>query len=210
MSMHENKKTVDKKQKITCYSEKEQEMMNKSQNIRKKMFLPLLSFLINLGVKPNHLTLLSLLSGVGFFLLFPYSRLVALFLLALHVFLDGLDGPLARETGSASNRGSFTDTTADQIVVALSTLSLIYYDHIKIIPGGLYIFLYTIVVIFAMVRNGLAIPYSWVVRPRFYVFAWIPIELYLFPGTLNYLVWGFCILLGAKMVTGFIQIRKKL
>lgn len=208
--MNESEKTGEKQQKITCYSEKEQEMMDKSQNIKGKLFSPLLSVLIKLGVKPNHLTFLSLLSGIGFFLLFPYSRIGALFLLAFHVFLDGLDGPLARQTGRASNQGSFTDTTADQIVVALSTLSLIYYGYLKIIPGGLYIFLYTMVVIFAMVRSGLAIPYSWVVRPRFYVFAWIPVEIYLFPGTMNYLVWGFCILLGAKMATGFIQIRKKL
>ena len=207
---NQDKKTGEKEQKITCYSEKEQKMMDRSQDIRGKLFSPLISVLISLGVKPNHLTFLSLLAGIGFFLLFPYSRIGALFLLAFHVFLDGLDGPLARKTGRASNQGSFTDTTADQIVVALSTLSLIYYGYLNIIPGGLYIFLYTMVVIFAMVRSSLMIPYSWVVRPRFYVFAWIPVEIYLFPGTMNYLVWGFCILLGAKMFTGFFQIRKKM
>ena len=197
-------------QKITCYSEKEQDIMDQSQQIRGRLFSPLLTLLIKLGVRPNHLTFLSLLCGIGFFLLFPYSRPGALALLAMHVFLDGLDGPLARKTGTASNKGSFTDTTADQIVVALSTLSLVYFGHLGVIPGGLYVFLYTMVVIFAMVRSGLAIPYSWVVRPRFYVFAWIPVELYVFPGTMNYLVYGFCILLAAKMITGFIQIRKKL
>jgi phosphatidylglycerophosphate synthase len=198
------------KRKITCYSEGEQKMMDLSQRIRALIFGPLLRLLASLGVTPNNLTLLSLFSGLAFCFLFQYSKITALILLVFHVFLDGLDGPLARETGRASNQGSFTDTTSDQVVVALSTLTLIYYGYIHIIPGGLYIFFYTVVVIFAMIRNSLSIPYSWVVRPRFYVYAWIPVELYFLPGTMNYLIWFFSILLALKMLSGFLRIQKNI
>ena len=42
-------------------------------------------------------------------------------------------------------------------------------DYAGIWAGGLYVFFYTMVVIFAMVRSALAIPYSWLVRPRFII-----------------------------------------
>ena len=208
--MTEKPKESETKKKVTCYSAGEQKMMDQSQKIRGLIFQPLLRLLDRCKITPNHLTFLSLLSGLAFCFVFQYSKVTALILLALHVLLDGLDGPLARETGRASNKGSFTDTTPDQIVVALSTLTLMYFGYIQIIPGGLYIFFYTIVVIFAMIRSSLSIPYSWVVRPRFFVYAWIPIEIYLLPGTMNYLVWFFSILLALKMLSGFIRIRKNI
>lgn len=61
-----------------------------------------------------------------------------------------------------------------------------------------------------MVRNALAIPYSWIIRPRFLVYAWIPIEVYYAQGSLDVLLWSVTILLVLKMLTGFIQIRRKM
>lgn len=200
----------DKNKKITCYSDGEQDMMNKTQQWRGTLFEPLLQLLVKLKITPNILTFISLLSGIAFCFVFYTNKPTAFILLALHVLLDGLDGPLARYTGRASNQGSFTDTTADQIVVTCSTIAFIHAGYISIVAGGLYIFLYTMVVIFAMVRSTLAIPYSWLVRPRFIVYTWFIIEVYLLPGSINYVLWFFTFLLGIKMLTGFIKIRKKL
>ncbi len=75
-------------------------------------------------------------------------------------------------------------------------------------PGGLYVFFYSMVVIFAMVRSALEIPYSWLVRPRFIVYIWILVEVYVWSGTIDYVLWLFTILLAAKMLTGFIRIRR--
>jgi phosphatidylglycerophosphate synthase len=124
--------------------------------------------------------------------------------------LDGLDGPLARWTGKASNQGSFTDTMSDQVVVAFSTFAMVHAKLAGAWPGGLYVFFYTMVVIFAMVRNALAIPYSWLVRPRFFVYAWFVVEVYLWHGTLDYFLWGATLLLAVKVLTGFVQIRRQM
>lgn len=194
--------------KVTCYSKGEAQMMGASQAMRGRWLVPLLNRMAAVGVSPNHLTLAALLAGLAFCPLFLWRPPAAFAFLVLHVLLDGLDGPLARHTGAASNRGSFADTLSDQIVVALTTLTLIYAGHIGIIPGGLYIFLYTMVVVFAMVRNALAIPYSWLVRPRYVVFVWMAIEVSLLPGTINYVLWACSILLAAKMLSGYIKIRK--
>jgi phosphatidylglycerophosphate synthase len=202
---------TDLKPKVTCYSESEGAFMRRSQELRGRLLRPVLVVLAKHRVTPNHLTLLSLLTGLAFCPVFLWNfKVVALGLLLAHVLLDGLDGPLARLTQRASNRGSFTDTIADQVVVTFSTVTLIHAGYAGVWPGALYLFFYGVVVIFAMVRNALAIPYSWLVRPRFLVYAWFAVELYLWPGSLDLLLWIVTILLASKMLTGFIQIRRRM
>ena len=196
---------------MTCYSEREAAMMKKSQAWRGHALRPVLLVLARIEVTPNHLTLLSLLTGLAFCPAFiAGSTLLAFGLLLAHVLLDGLDGPLARFSGTASNRGSFTDTTADQVVVTFSTVTLMQAGYIGIWPGALYLFFYSVVVIFAMVRNALEIPYSWLVRPRFFVYACMPVAVYGWRGALDVLLWLLTSLLALKMLTGFIQIRRQM
>ena len=126
--------------------------------------------------------------------------------------LDGLDGPLARHQGTASRRGSFTDTLADQIVVTASTLALMATTPplLSIWAGGSYIFLYAMVVAFAMVRTALGVPYSWLIRPRFWVYAWLAVDLYLLPGWLEPIIVAFSAILAIKLASGFVAIRRLL
>ena len=71
-------------------------------------------------------------------------------------------------------------------------------------------FFYSVVVVFAMVRNSMGIPYSWLFRPRFLVYVWYAIEVYMFPDTLNYGLWLMAGLLAAKTLSGFIKIRRQI
>ena len=203
---------TEDKQKIEtdCYAAGDRGMMVLSQQIRAKLLLPLLWTLKRLGVTANGLTFISLLFGLTACAAIFYSQWLFLVLILLHVLADGLDGPLARYAGTASSKGSFTDTMCDQIVVAASTAVLIYLHYIGPIVGGIYIFVYTIVIAFSMVRNALSIPYSWLIRPRFIVYIWFAVEFYLLPGSLNYVVGFFSLLLILKMISGFFKIRQKL
>jgi phosphatidylglycerophosphate synthase len=124
--------------------------------------------------------------------------------------LDGLDGPLARRKQVASPRGSFTDTMADQSVVTAVTVMLMLSGRLGVIPGGGFIFLYAVVALFAMARNALRCPYVWLVRPRLVFYAWIPLELWLLPGTNDSLIWICNVLLAWNAWTGFVAIRRGL
>jgi phosphatidylglycerophosphate synthase len=204
--------------KADCYAAGERGAMTWWQDLRAWWLGPLLRTLAAAGVTPDHITLASLASGLAFcpLWLWPgspaWAKPAALAALVLHVLLDGLDGPLARQLGTASRRGSFTDSLADQIVVTASTLTLIAAPQ----PGvtgwiaGLYVFLYAIVVGFAMVRNALGRPYSWLVRPRFWVYGWLAVDLFLLPGWLDFVFGGFALLLGIKVASGFMAIRRAL
>ena len=81
---------------------------------------------------------------------------------------------------------------------------------IGVVPGAIYIFAYTVVIAFSIVRNALSIPYSWVVRPRLAVYLWFVVELYLLPGSIDYVLWVFVALLLVKMASGFFKIRKRI
>lgn len=200
----ENSETVD------CYSAGDRRFMEWGQRIRQNILARLLVALTRLGVTADHLTVIALVFGCLAASLLFYAPAVALCALFLHVLFDGLDGPLARHQNRDSKRGSFTDTASDQLVVLITTLSFMLLGILSNAAGLFYVFSYTIVVGFSMVRNALNIPYSWLVRPRFVVYFWAMIELYWLPGTLEYVVWFFNALLVWKTWTGFVRIRRRL
>ncbi len=193
-----------------CYGAGDRGLMVLSQQVRGRVLILLVGLLARCGVTADGLTALSLIAGLAFCPAFVIHPLLALAFLALHVALDGLDGPLARHTGTASRRGSFADTVADQIVVIATTLSLIHADLIAAVPGVLYLASYTVVIVFSVVRNALSAPYTWLVRPRLFVYLLIPIELYLQPGILGPALWVCTGILTLKVLTGFLSIRRRL
>ena len=150
---------------------------------------PILEILTRYGIGPDHVTLLSALVGLLFCPLFFWSKPAAFAMIALHVVLDGMDGPLARHANKASRRGSFTDSMSDQLVVVASTIVLMSTHTIDVLAGSVYIVAYTVVMLFAMARNALSIPYSWLVRPRLFVYMWLVIETYYLNGTIDYVLW---------------------
>jgi len=199
-----------------CYSAGEREAMHWSQQLRARWLGPALRGATWLGLRAGHVTFASLTCGLAFFPLYiwhdrgAWMLPTALGSLLLHVLLDGFDGPLARHQHQSSRRGSFTDTCSDQVVVTTTTLALMACQPPVLAHalGGTYIFLYAMVVAFAMVRNALGIPYSWLVRPRFWVYGWIAIETYFLPGTMDYVVGLFALVLLWKMLTGFVALRR--
>ncbi len=154
-----------------CYAAADRGLMIWGQKLRARLLAPLLWFFVKCHISADILTFASLASGLAFCPAYFFSKPVALALLALHVCLDGLDGPLARYAKTASRKGSFTDTMTDQIVVTASTITLITASVVWVVSGACYIFIYTVVVAFSMIRNAMEIPYAWVVRPRFFVYA---------------------------------------
>lgn len=193
-----------------CYSAGERDWMLATQQHRAWLFGPVLRLLTRCKVNANVLTGLSFAAGIGFAAVWFVNRPAALCLLGLHVLLDGLDGPLARFQGTASRRGSFTDTMSDQAVVTAVALTLMIDRIAGVLPGGVYIFCYALVSLFAMIRNALAIPYAWLIRPRFVVYAWIPVAVWFWPGSMNAVFWICNALLLVKALTGFGRIRARI
>ena len=190
-----------------CYSKGELGLMRWSQKVRGVILTPLLSYLEKISIKPDHITVLSLITGLSSAALFYFSNTVALLMIFVHVLLDSIDGPLARHTGKSSNKGSFADSAVDQTVLAAIIFVLINLEIVSPIAGGIHILLYTIAVGFAMIRNSIGISYSFLLRPRFFFYIWLVMELFFYPETINYLLWACNIMLIPAVVIGFIKIR---
>lgn len=193
-----------------CYSGGDRAFMTWTQAIRARGLGWVLPFLTRIGIRADHVTAASLLSGMAFLPLWLLgAEGWALSALGLHVVLDGLDGPLARHAGSASARGSLTDTASDHVVVVASTVALVLTGTLSGALGAVYLVAYTLVLAFSMVRNALAIPYAWLVRPRFFVFAAIAAHA-LWSPLLELTVLVASVLLALKVASGFVRLRAHL
>lgn len=197
-------------ERADCYAAGERGLMTLWQQWRGAALRPLLATLHGLHIGPDHLTILSALAGIAFCPLVFWSRPWSLVALAIHVILDGLDGPLARYGKTASRRGSFSDSMSDQLVVVASTIALMLRHDLSVLPGAIYIAAYTVVLLFSMARNFMAIPYSWLVRPRLVVYAWLAVEWYLWPGSLEPILWGCNVVLLIHVASGFVRIRNRI
>jgi phosphatidylglycerophosphate synthase len=80
---------------------------------------PTMLSLYRKGVRPVHITLLSLVFGVAGALLFASDRLLSILLLLMWFLLDVLDGMLARASHTVSSFGVWIDFLVDRIVVVL-------------------------------------------------------------------------------------------
>lgn len=200
-------------QKNDCYSDGERKWMEFGQQMRHVAMLPLLQLLTKARISADILTAVALILGISFMPLWMYGHINWAFgCLLAHILLDGLDGPLARYQGVASPRGSFTDTFADQIVLSIVTLTWMISNQSAnaISAGTTYIFLYSGVVALAMVRNALHIPYSWLLRPRFVVYAIMLLDAWLQTSWTILILWLCNAVLLLKLVTGFYFLRQVL
>jgi len=206
--------------KADCYSAQERAGMVRYQQFKDWLLEPMLAAMTRCRISADFVTGVSTIAGLAFCPLYFWSAPWAYACLAVHLLLDGLDGPLARHSGSASRSGSFTDTVGDQLVVIATTVTWMYAKTISqpgidIISGSVYLSLYTVVVAFAVVRNSMGIPYTWLLRPRNFVYAWFLLESFVlidtqFAGSVVYFIWFFNAILAVKFVTGFLSIRAQL
>lgn len=204
--------SVELRPKGDCYSAGERAWMEYGQELRGRALAPCLRLLTKLRVDPDHLTVLSLLAGLSFAPLWYLERAwLAVIALGIHVALDGLDGPLARFQDVESPRGSFTDSFCDQLVVSTVIIMLMVGPPRLSVPAGtVFLVVYTGVLAIAMVRNSLQVPYSWLVRPRFFLFLAIPLQVMGLSHSISTVVWVSNILLGIKLATGFFKLRQRL
>ncbi len=199
--------------KSDVYSEGERQWMELGQRLRARMLHPLLVVLTRLKVTPDSITLLAGLIGLLFVPCWLTGyRWIALTCLALHVILDGVDGPLARHQKVDSARGSFTDTFTDQLIVTATTIAWMIGQPttFHIATGAIYIFVYSILVAMAMVRNALKVPYSWIVRPRFFVYLALLIDTCCNSTFTVWIMLTCNILIALKCGSGFFVLRRNI
>ncbi len=163
---------------LTCYSLHEGPMMSAWDKARLRALRPLLSLLTRLGVSPGAVTLLGLALGLAGAANLADEPTWGVAYLALHLALDGLDGPLARWQQRATSAGALWDMTADLLVVLAVTLALVEAGEASPRSGLLFGWLYLALLTVACARQRLGRPFRLLVRPRFVLYAAVALPLF--------------------------------
>nr|WP_321457916.1 CDP-alcohol phosphatidyltransferase family protein [uncultured Cohaesibacter sp.] len=145
---------------------------------RDRLFRPIVSLLAKKGVTP---TMISIIGGglaacavsmpvenwglaaVGFF---------------LYVFMDALDGPLARMTGSSSQGGSLIDIFTDQFGVFLVALGAIFWLGSSLVINILFAVFYSHTVYLMVICNLLTLRMPFILRVKYLYFIIYIVALY--------------------------------
>jgi phosphatidylglycerophosphate synthase len=146
----------------------------------------------------------------GFVYFIERNPVAAIAFLVLHVAIDGLDGPVARVTGKAGNKGAFLDIMCDHTGIFVATAGLLYYGLVNGVIAIAYIYIYTIMIIFTIIRNVMKTSPKIVIRTKYYIY--ILYAVYAFTG-MNYFneaMFIFSVIMILSVSNDFSAIRKRL
>ncbi len=152
--------------------------MEKFQSYKGVIYQPVLKLCTALGITANHISLLSSLVAILSitFSIVQVDPRYFLYGIWIHVFLDSLDGSLARYQGKSSDLGAFTDVVCDHIGIVASGFYLLNFSLVDPQHVLLFIILYTVDIYNLFITNFIKNPVSVVFRPRMFVHFFILID----------------------------------
>jgi len=124
---------LDHQNKINAFSANEATFQNSFGVWRQKIFQPLLVLIDKTCITPDMLSVLGILVMLLLPLGFLYSPAYLILAYLLHLFLDGIDGALARYKGISSQRGAYLDVVVDHASLVATVLTLQWFG----LGGGL-------------------------------------------------------------------------
>ena len=198
------------KENLNYFSVNEKRGMDKFAVFRTRLLLPVSKALMKLGITANAISYFGLFILIGFVYYAKPNPLIASIFIFAHVFIDGFDGPLARLMSKDGNSGAFTDIVCDHIGTMVVAVTLIYVKIVNPVLASVYIFLYTVLIVFLTLRNRMHVPIKFVIRTAYFFYALY--VLYALFG-MNYLDPGlivFNIIMVPPIISSYIIIKREL
>lgn len=186
---------------LNYFSDGEYVTQQKFKKIRDKVFGVFVGTFRMLHITPNVISIIGVLSLIAFVYFATSSPIIAFAILVLHVVLDGLDGVLARATNAQSQGGAFLDMVCDHSGMVIVTTTLIFYSILNPVIGLIYVYLYTLLVVFITIRNLLKRPIKWAFRSKYILYALFGLFAFTGINILNEFVVLFIILMIVPTIT---------
>jgi phosphatidylglycerophosphate synthase len=122
---------------------------------------------ISLHINQSHITAFRFVLLIAFLPLWIYEHYnVAITFLAINILLDIIDGDLARILNTDSDIRKFEDVMADNIMVVVLPLALIWQGLISGFLGGYYLFIVTLSWWLSVVKRNFVIKSNWLFRAQ--------------------------------------------
>ncbi|MBN2112121.1 CDP-alcohol phosphatidyltransferase family protein [Candidatus Woesearchaeota archaeon] len=195
---------------LNYFSEKESGHIENFKNGRTKWFNPIARFLAKAGITADIVSIIGFLMIFGFVYFIERNPIAAIIFIILHIVIDGIDGTVARVTGKDGNRGAFLDIICDHSGIFVATAGLIYYGLVNGVIGLVYIYLYTIMIIFTIIRNVMKTSPKIVLRTKYYVYLLYGVYAFTSRNYLNEAMIIFSAIMIISVYNDFLAIRKKL
>jgi phosphatidylglycerophosphate synthase len=198
------------KEYLNYFSKADKSKMLKFSQKRYELFKPISKILTQLKITPNAVSYFGVVLLLGFSYYAVKKPLVAGIFLVLHVLIDAFDGPLAKYQKRSGNKGALTDMLCDHSGLAIVTITLIYYGLISGTIGAAYLYVYTLLIIFTIIRNNMGVPPKLAFRSKYFLYlCFIP---YITNGIniLNIATLIFTLIKIPFTIISFIKIRKAL
>jgi len=122
-------------------------VLTRLRRISRRLVKPVVNILLKLGIRANHLTLLSLtLLPLYVYSLTVKWGIIAIVVLVIIGFLDLVDGELARARGESTPLGSFLDSFTDRVVDV-------------VVIGGLILLEFNTLIVYSLMAISLLVSY---------------------------------------------------
>ncbi len=197
------------------FSACEQQAQAEFRGRRDRWLAPLVRGCLRLGIRAELVSALAMamLIPVGVGLAIspgPGSLLLVVAGLALHVGLDGLDGPIARAAGTAGPAGAFTDMCLDHVGFLVVASLCAFYGQMDGAAACVYVSTYTLAVVLVVVLNLLHRPLRVVVRTKYVFYLLVCAQLWRGGDWLTPAATVFSVVHGLSALAGFFAVRKAL
>ena len=198
------------KQHLDYFSEKELKQVNAFKRFRTTYLYPIARVLVKMGCTADFISFIGFLMIFGFVYFIEKNPTTAVIFILLHIIFDGLDGPIARISKKDGSKGAFIDIIADHTGIIIATLGFMYYGLVQDLVGGIYIYLYTIMIVFTIIRNIMKIRPRLVIRSKWMIYILFIIYAFTNINYLNEAMILFSILMFISVSKDLIVIREKL
>ena len=194
--------------KLDSYSNLERRFLALHRQVVLTVMQPIVWVLARLGIRPNWVSVSQVAVGVVILLVIGRQPRLAFVLFLLALFIDGLDGALARYTGRSSRYGALVDQVSDHARETLVIAALASTGGLSAVLATLYAFVYVAFNFILFLCNYFRVPVQ--VALKTYLFTYPAIFCYLWLGW-NWLDIGVGIsvaLMSVVIVLGLWRLRK--
>ncbi len=132
---------------------------------RSRLYAPLVRGLARLGVRPNQISHLRVLLLAGYWSCLKTALEWSVLFVILGLWLDSLDGPLARHLHAAGDTGKFVDSNADHVFYSIVLIGAIKAGLVGLVAGALHVVLTLLLNTYSMLDARMPSAQGWLVRP---------------------------------------------
>ncbi len=162
-----------------------------------------------MGIKPDHISFLGVLFLIPVIIFFDSAPIIVIASLLLYVCMDGLDGALARNTGTASQAGALLDIVCDQLGMVVVATLYSGYGYADGWVCSCYIAAYLSMIVFAVVQNHYGIQMQFIFRSKYFCYClYIVIALTPWGNIASLILMAFSIMHIISALQSFLRIRK--